>query len=153
MLGVLEKRLHSEASRPLNTQRQLDAERKEVTQIDRLYDAVAKGIIPLDTILQEKVQQLKARHDEILIERARIEGKKELSLRKINSTHIEAFCSALKQKIRDSASHFGREYLRLLLDEIVVDGKEVIVRGQYNNLIDAITKKLDTPLRSAQFWT
>jgi hypothetical protein len=32
-----------------------------------------------------------------------------------------------------------------LLDEIMVDGKEVIVRGQYINLIGAITKKLTPP--------
>ena len=68
-----------------------------------------------------------------------------LSLRNINSNHIGAFCSALKQKMQDSGSHFRREYLRLLLDEIVVDGKEVIVGGQYNNLLGAITKKLDAP--------
>ena len=47
--------------------------------------------------------------------------------------------------MRDRASHFGREYLGILLDKIIVDGKEVIVKGQYNNLIGPITKKLDTP--------
>ena len=152
MLGILEKRLRAEALGPPNTQRKLDAEWKEVRiQIDRLYDAVAKGIIPLDTILQEKVQQLKSRHDEILIERARIEAKKGLALGKINHEYIEAFCFALKDKMRDSSSDFGREYLRLLLDEIVVDGKEVVVRGQYNNLIGAINKKLDAQSRVPSF--
>ena len=69
----------------------------------------------------------------------------EIPFKKI-SNQVEGFCLALKEKMRDSASHFGREYLRLLLDEIVVDGKEVIVRGQYNNLIGAIAKKKpDTP--------
>ncbi|MCE5243155.1 MAG: hypothetical protein LLF99_08155 [Desulfobacteraceae bacterium] len=50
------------------TRRKLDADRKEVkAQIDRLYDAVAKGIIPLDTLLQEKVQKLKARHEKLVL--------------------------------------------------------------------------------------
>jgi hypothetical protein len=55
---------------------------------------------------------------------------------------MEPFCLALKRRFWDSPAHFEREYLRLLLNEIVVDGKEVMVRGQYNHLIGAITKKL-----------
>jgi hypothetical protein len=38
-----------------------------------------------------------------------------------------------------------------LLDEIVIDGKEVVVKGQYNNLVDAIMKKLDTQNRVPSF--
>lgn len=89
-------------------------------------------------------RKLDAERDEILIERARLERKKEISLQKINSDYIEVFCRALKEKMRDGSSHFGRDYMRLLLDEIVVEEKEIVVRGQYPNLIGTIAKKLDT---------
>ena len=59
--------------------------------------------------------------------------------------------SALQQKMQGSTSHFKREYLRGLLDEMVMDGKEVIVRSQYKNLIGAITQKLDTPSEVPSF--
>jgi len=68
---------------------------------------------------------------------SRIRRTQEIPFKKI-SDRVEPFCLALKQKLRGSSSHFGREYLRPLLDEVVVDGKEVIVRGQYNNLVGAI---------------
>lgn len=147
MLDLLEKRMQAQAARPLTTQRKLDAERREVkAQIDRLYDAIAKGIIPLDDeLLKEKVQRLKARHDEILLERASVERKKEFPLKNIKSIQIEGFCKALFDKMRDRSTDFGRDYLRFLLDEIVVEGKEVVLRGRYNNLIGAISKNLDPP--------
>lgn len=44
---------------------------------------------------------------------------------------IETFCKALKQRLQDKASSFGKEYLRLLVDEIKVEGQEVRLRGSY----------------------
>jgi len=42
-----------------------------------------------------------------------------------------AFCSALKEKLRDRASNFEKENLKLLADEIRVDKKELRLSGSY----------------------
>ena len=55
---------------------------------------------------------------------AGLRRKKELPLAHLGKKHIHAFCSALKEKLRDKGSNFGKEYLKLLVDEIRVDKKK-----------------------------
>jgi hypothetical protein len=31
--------------------------------------------------------------------------------------HVAAFCAALKEKVQDKGSNFGKEYLKLLVEE------------------------------------
>jgi site-specific DNA recombinase len=154
LLGILRRRLKDEVASQQPRLRRLDTELREVTtRIERLYEAVESGVLPADTTLQERVQKHKARREEILLERASMERRKEIPLRNLKSDHIEAFCLALRAKIRDKGSHFSREYLRLLLDEIVVDGREVIIRGQYRNLVGAIQEKPGNSKRVPSFVT
>ncbi len=146
ILGALKKRMNDSVSSEHTTARKLDTELREVTaRIERLYEAVETGTLPLDSSRQERVQKHKARREEILLEQARIKRKRETPLKGLGPEKIEAFCAALKEKLRDRSMTFGKEYLRLLVDEIVADDKEVIVRGQYRNMIGAMKSKLDTP--------
>jgi site-specific DNA recombinase len=58
-------------------------------------------------------------------DRARIE------LKKIDPGMVEAFCLALKERFADPASDFGKVYLRLVVDEIRLEGRELQIRGSY----------------------
>jgi site-specific DNA recombinase len=109
-------------------------------KIERLYEAVENGLIPLDETLKERAQKNKARREEILIEIASLKRKNLMPLSKISASKISAFCSALKVKLQDRSSNFGKEYLRLLVDEIRFKGKEVIIRGRYSALAGMIGK-------------
>jgi site-specific DNA recombinase len=154
LLDILKKRLRGEVASQQPRLRLLDTELREVTvRIERLYEAVESGMLPVDSSLQERVQKHKARREEILLERSAMERNKEIPFKELNKDRVVAFCLALREKIRDKGSHFGREYLRLLLDEIVVDGREVVVRGQYRNLIGAIKEKLGNSKRVPSFVT
>ena len=51
---------------------------------------------------------------------------------------MNAFFAALKERFKDPTSVFGKAYLRLLVDEIKLDGNQLIVRGTHRRVADAI---------------
>jgi site-specific DNA recombinase len=59
-------------------------------------------------------------------------------VRRVNADTVKAFCAALKDRFNDPASGLGKAYLRLLVDEIKLDGNEPVVRGSHRRLADAI---------------
>jgi site-specific DNA recombinase len=146
---MLTELLHAQKKSGSTNNDQLKALTKELdnlkSQSERLYEAIEKGLLPMDVTLQERVHKHQARRQEILTAIAGLRREKELPLDKIKPGHVNAFCSALKIKLQDKSSGLGKEYLKLLVDEIRVDGNKVCVRGSHAALAAAITgKKLGT---------
>ena len=56
----------------------------------------------------------------------------------LDAETVKAFCAALKDRFNDPTSGLGKAYLRLLVDEIKLDGNELVVRGSHRRLADAI---------------
>ena len=73
------------------------------------------------------------------MELARLRHQKEMPIARLSRINIVAFCVALKEMLLDRTSHFGKEYLRLLLDEIRVIKKEVHLQGSYVALTSALS--------------
>ena len=67
-----------------------------------------------------------------------IAERQALAVRRVNAETVKAFCAALKDRFNDPASGLGKAYLRLLVDEIKLDGNELVVRGSHRRLADAI---------------
>lgn len=118
---------------------------KELAELEqgtnRLYEAVEKGFLPLDQTLQERAQKLKARRESVLIEMAGARQQKALPVDKITSTQIAAFGNAFRAKLLDRESGFSKQYLRLLVNEIRVTGKEVQMTGSKAALLGAVLEK------------
>lgn len=112
-------------------------------KLDRLYAAVEEGVIPLDGTLQQRVEKLREQRESLLREMGQVHQKRELPMKQINEHQIEAFSSALTEKLLDPKSPFGKRYLHLLVDEIRVTGKVATVKGGWEALAHAIagTKK------------
>ena len=108
-------------------------------QSDRLYEAVEKGLLPLDGTLHERVNKHKERRQEVLTEMAGLQRQKELPLAGLGIRRIRSFCSALKEKLLEKGSNFGKEYLKLLVTEICVDKIEVRLTGSDAALVGALT--------------
>ena len=107
-------------------------------QADKLYEAVENGFLPLNASLQERVHKHDARRQEILVELASLRRQKEMPLTNLGKKNIAVFCSALKERFFDKASNFGKEYLKLLVDEITVVKREVHLTGSYAALASAL---------------
>jgi site-specific DNA recombinase len=107
---------------------------------DRLFDAVEKGLLPSDSTLYDRVHKNQARRQEIITEIASLKREKEFPLSKLSPKNVHAFCSVLSEKLKDKESNFGKEYIKLLVDEISVEGENVHLKGGYGALAGAIQK-------------
>ena len=127
--------------------KQLGAELEKNRQAtDRLYEAVEAGLLPKDATLTERAQKLQERRQEILTEMAGIQREAEMPEKMLSSRNVRAFCGALRKRLADPGSGFGKQYLRLLVKEVRVTGKEIRMRGSYEALGHAIAQKnLGTP--------
>ena len=68
------------------------------------------------------------RRSETLTEMAKLKDRQALAVHRVNTDTVKAFCSALKQRFNDATSGLGKAYLRLLLDEIKLQGDELVVQ-------------------------
>ena len=132
----------------------LNSLKKELAEINkkngRLLDAIENGYIEMDFLVKERAQKNKARREEILIQIAGLKKEREMPLSKIGQKRINEFCTTLKRRLKDKKTNFGRDYLRLLIDEIRIKGKEVYMKGYYSVMAGALlAKKVGTPLYMA----
>ena len=110
-------------------------------QTERLYEAVEKGLLPLDSTLHERVHKHQSRRQEIMTEMAGLKRQNEFPLSNLSPRYVNAFCSALSDKLKDKESNFGKEYIKLLVDEIKVEGQNIFLKGSYGTLVGAIQKQ------------
>ncbi len=127
---------------------------KELDEIklatERLYEAVEKGLLPLDSSLQERAHKLQARRQELLILSAGYRRQKQLQ--DIKQNQLTAFTKALRSKLLDRSSGFGKEYLKLLVSEIRINGHQAEITGSYSALAHAIDEsKMDSLDRVPRF--
>ena len=110
---------------------------------ERLFEAVEKGYLPMDETLQHRSHKLQSRRQEILLEIAGLKRQRDLPTDLLKPQHISAFSKALRSKLLDRESRFGKEYLKLLVNEIRINGDEAQITGSYAALAGAIaeTKK------------
>ena len=64
----------------------------------------------------------------------------------LSEENVQAFCNALRKRLHDPGSSFGKQYLRLLVKEVRITGKEIGIRGSYEALAQTMAfKNLGTP--------
>ncbi len=103
-----------------------------------IYEAVETGILPLDETLQRRVQLAKASRENVLIEIARLRRLQTLPVERILPSQVEAFGIVIGKRLRDRALSFGRDYLRAVVDKIVVNGDTAIISGSNAKLMRAV---------------
>ena len=104
---------------------------------NRLFEAVEKGLLPLDATLQQRSHKLHTRRQELLLEMAGF--KRRHALPEIKPRQVELFCKALRIKLLDRSSGFGKEYLRRLVSEIRLTGNQAEITGSKAALAGAVT--------------
>ena len=108
----------------------------------------------MNDILSKRAHVLQAQRQALLAEIAGIERHDQMPSRLLSSLNVQAFCKALKAKMFDVQSGFGKQYLRLLVDEIQVWERKVVIRGSHASLAQvAINKGLDTPSKVPSPWS
>jgi len=57
------------------------------------------------------------------------------------SSQVDAFSKVVREKLRDRGSPFARDYLRAVVDSVVVDGDTATISGSNARLVGAIVGK------------
>ena len=93
MLREMKQQLKQANSGQDDTLRTLKKELVELeTGTNRLYEAVEKGLLPMDDMLKVRAQKLKARRDAVLIEVAGARRMKELPVAMLSARQLERLC-------------------------------------------------------------
>jgi site-specific DNA recombinase len=110
---------------------------------ERLFEAVEKGYLPMDDTLQHRSHKLKARRQDVLLEIAKLKRTQEMPKDLLKPENIEVFSKVIRSKLLDKESKFAKDYLKALVSEIKVNGKEAEISGSYGALAGVMmgTKK------------
>lgn len=146
MLEALRERLDKARGHSSDRLRTLRAEfERNRLASERLYEAVERGLLPMDGTLTKRAHELQARRQALLADIAGLERERQFPMELLSPRHVEGFCRALRAKMLDPQSEFGKRYLRLLVEEIRVEGESVVMRGSYAALALAMgTKNVGT---------
>ncbi len=146
MLRELKARLKKAQSGQDDQARVLQRELAELElATNRLYEAVEKGVLPMDDTLTTRAQKLKGRRDALMIALASVRRSKEMPIAALNAAHVEAFGAALRSRLQEGSGSFPKRYLRQFVSDIRCDGKHVTMSGRKDALLTAaLEKKMGT---------
>ena len=138
MMTALRKRLKTSKDTQQERINQLNRQLKQVEERQhRLLDAIETGTVELDEITQRRAQQHKAAREALLIELAGVRREHSLPAEQIKASQIDSFSKLLRHKLIAKDSALAKSYLNLLVDEIVVNGKEATIKGSNAALMAA----------------
>jgi site-specific DNA recombinase len=115
--------------------------RKADERLSKIYEAVESGILPLDETLQRRVQLAKASRENVLIEIAGLRRLQTLPVERILPSQVQAFGTLIGKRLRDRTLAFGRDYLRAVVDKVVVNGDTATISGSNAKLMRAVGAK------------
>ena len=146
ILTVARRQLRERAADDRQKLARLQADlRKAQDRLDRLYEAVESGALPLDETLQRRVQLAKSAREAVLIEMAGLRRLQSLPVERILPSRVEAFSKIIRAKLRDRTSSFARDYLHAVVDSILVTDDTATISGSHARLMQAIAgRKMGT---------
>ena len=132
--------------------KQLEAVRFRLANV---YKSIESGI-ELDELFRENLNNLKKQEADISAHISGYEHSPQAVVDSIDKDEVASFCAVLREKLLDTSQPFSKEYLQLLVNEIVLTGNSVTVKGGYIPLAGAVKftaqkKKLSTPQEVLSF--
>jgi site-specific DNA recombinase len=145
LLGAVLEQRDSENQKRDRLQSELQRQKDDInSRLGRLYSAIESGVADLaDGALKDRIDTLRRERDGARasldrIEKSRIAGQEA----RLTPEKVEAFSSALREKLRDPRVNYRKAYIRLITDRIEVDDTEVRVFGRQTKLLAAVTSNL-----------
>jgi site-specific DNA recombinase len=115
--------------------RQLEAIKARVAN---MYDAIEKGAVSIDDMLKDRLDALRKQKTEVEHKIDNYCDSPQATMDAIDNNLVKTFCDEARKKLSDPSSKFTKEYLQLLVSEIVVTGDEVKIKGNYSALVGAV---------------
>jgi site-specific DNA recombinase len=149
MLEGIRKRLHRSRDSHDGKVKQLTKELEDVQKRSgQFYEAVEKGLLPMDASLTERANKLQAQRQALLTELASIRRLKQMPMEAFGPKNVVAFTKALRERLLGQDRTFGKRYLKLLVEEIRYQDKRLVMKGSYAAVGRVVGEgQLDTPNR------
>ena len=97
----------------------------------KLYEAVEKGLLPLDSALTERANKLQAQRQALMTDIAGLRRLKHMSLEALGEKKLHAFTAALRERLLEKDRVFSKKYLKLLVEEIRYQNRQLVMKGSY----------------------
>ena len=141
MLAELRKRQKSKISNQDELSKPLHKQLEQVQSgTVRLYEAVEKGLLPLDESLQERIQQLKIRKEEVVFKLTAMKNRNVSPLESISPGKLDLFSKAIRNVLVEKGNASAKAYLRLLVSESRIKDKQAEITGSYDALASVVLK-------------
>ncbi len=101
---------------------------------NQLYEAVEKGLLPMDSTLTERANKLQAQRQALLTDIAGLRRLKQMPLEALGEKKIHAFTAALRERLLEKDRVFSKKYLKLLVEEIRYKNRQLVMKGSYTAL-------------------
>jgi site-specific DNA recombinase len=125
-------------------------------KLDNLYGAIEQGGLGSDSRLKDRITQLQRELEtqrQLLRQR---ETRKATTTGRLDQTKIEAFASAMRERLRGTDPQFRKSYVRLFVSEVTVADHQVTIKGPKAAILEAALvpqRELDTKVPTfAQEW-
>ena len=97
----------------------------------KLYEAVEKGLLPMDSTLTERANKLQAQRQALLTEIARLRRLRQMPAEALGEKKIQAFTAALRERLLGKDRVFSKKYLKLLVEETCYQNCQLFMKGSY----------------------
>ena len=102
-----------------------------------VYKSIEIGI-ELDDMFRENLNNLKKLEADVAAKIAGYAHSPKAMVDSIDKEEVATFCELLRERLLDTSKPFSKEYLQLLVKEIVLNGDSVRIKGGYASLAGAI---------------
>ncbi len=144
MLEGLRKRLRRSQTDHEGKLKQLTKEVENLQhRSNQLYEAVEKGLLPMDETLTARANKIQAQRQALLVEIAGIRRLKQMPVDALGEKKVQAFTAVLRERLIEKDRTFSKHYLKLLVDEIRCLDKQLVMKGSFAALAKMVgeTKK------------
>ena len=113
---------------------------------NQLYEAVEKGLLPMDATLTERANKLQAQRQALLTEIAGLRRLKQMPVDALGEKKVHAFTTVLRERLIGKDHIFGKKYLKLLVSEIRYLNRQLVMKGTHAALMRVFGEnKMSTP--------
>ncbi len=109
-------------------------------KIDRLYDALADGLVKDADGFRGSVSKFEQQRDELLRRISGLDRNRDIPKELFSPINISRFSEVLRTRLDDPSAAFRKQYLRLFIDRIEVADEEIRISGSKRALAEGIAK-------------
>ncbi|BBE51261.1 Recombinase [Ferriphaselus amnicola] len=137
MMETLRQRI--QARKDVRHTRVSDLERQLKAQDERqhrLLEAIESGIVELDELTHQRMQNIKTAREALTIQIAeeKCSGELPREIEYLKPSQVEQFGRALRNQLLSKNSGIAKAYISLLVDEVLVNDDEAVIKGSYTAL-------------------